>query len=83
MITRRLTVELTSDGVCVLQVGWWDVEEEKWQTDGINEVKYDAETHSLSFSTTKLLSLGLLLSRIKLLPYDYWHYRPTSPTTGV
>uniref|UniRef100_A0A6T7W6T2 IC97/Casc1 N-terminal domain-containing protein n=1 Tax=Pyramimonas obovata TaxID=1411642 RepID=A0A6T7W6T2_9CHLO len=65
------------------EVGWWDTEEEKWQTDGITDVKYDAEAHSLSFSTTKLLSLGLLLSRIKLLPYDYWHYRPTSATTGV
>jgi len=65
------------------QVGWWDSDSETWRTDGISEVKYDEVNHILSFQTVKLMSLGLLISRIKLLPYGNWHMRPTSATTGV
>ena len=69
--------------VVALQVGWWDAAEQEWCTEGISDVKYDAETHALSFDTCKLMSLGLIISRIKLLPYGQWIFRPTSDTTGV
>jgi cancer susceptibility candidate protein 1 len=46
-------------------------------------VKYDAEKHVLTFQTAKLMPLGMLVSRIKLLPYSQWVYRPTSDATGV
>ena len=64
------------------EVGWWDAEETEWKTDGVTDVSYDAATHMVSFQTNKLTSLALITSRIKLLPYASWLWRPQGPAHG-
>eukprot|EP00854_Cymbomonas_tetramitiformis_P002327 gene2327-3052_t len=64
-------------------VGWWDPETETWRTDGVSDVKYDDEAHTMSFQTIKLTSCALIMSRIKLLPYASWNLRPTTTSSSV
>jgi hypothetical protein len=64
-------------------VGWWDAEESEWKTDGISDVVYNTEAHTLAFHTNKLTSLALITSRIKLLPFASWLWRPEGPSHGA
>ncbi|GAQ79276.1 hypothetical protein KFL_000270350 [Klebsormidium nitens] len=66
-----------------VQVGWWDQEEQCWQTDGVSEVSYDGATRRLSFQTTKLKTLAVLQDRLRLFPYQSWTVRPTSEASAV
>ncbi|GIL57326.1 hypothetical protein Vafri_12587 [Volvox africanus] len=65
-----------------LQVAWWDEPHQIWNVDGISNVAYDPATNYVSFHTTHLAPLALVMSRTRLLPYKGWNVRPTGGRNG-
>ncbi|GLC60963.1 hypothetical protein PLESTB_001700500 [Pleodorina starrii] len=65
-----------------LQVAWWDEPHQIWNVDGVSNVAYDPSTNYVSFHTTHLAPLALVMSRTRLLPYKGWHVRPTGGRNG-
>ncbi|EFJ46480.1 hypothetical protein VOLCADRAFT_92992 [Volvox carteri f. nagariensis] len=65
-----------------LQVAWWDEPHQIWNVDGISNVSYDPATNYVSFHTTHLAPLALVMSRTRLLPYKGWNVRPTGGRNG-
>lgn len=66
-----------------VQVGWWDAEHSCWSTSGISEVVVNHSPPSLSFHTTHLAPLAVILPRTRLLPYKSWSVRPTGGKNGT
>eukprot|EP00322_Chrysochromulina_rotalis_P027609 CAMPEP_0115869942 /NCGR_PEP_ID=MMETSP0287-20121206/22067_1 /TAXON_ID=412157 /ORGANISM="Chrysochromulina rotalis, Strain UIO044" /LENGTH=608 /DNA_ID=CAMNT_0003324641 /DNA_START=17 /DNA_END=1843 /DNA_ORIENTATION=- len=75
------------------QVGWWEADMHelgegksedrgKWSTDGIDDIKFDEATRTLSFDTLHLTALTLLQPTHLELPYTKWLFEPKGPRAG-
>merc|ERR550534_848074 len=60
-------------------ISWWDCQEEKWATEGISEISWEAETRKISFWTARLVSFAITQPRHLDLPYKHWVLRPIAP----
>lgn len=60
-------------------ISWWDTQEEKWQTEGITEISWEAETRKVSFWTARLAAFSITQPRHLDLPYKHWCMRPVAP----
>ncbi|KAL3691600.1 hypothetical protein R1sor_005251 [Riccia sorocarpa] len=71
-----------SDYIVVLapvpEFGWWDEEAEIWQTEGISDVVYEADSRKVSIQTTKAKTLALIHNRLLQFPFVSWNIQPLS-----
>ncbi|BBN15263.1 cancer susceptibility candidate protein 1 [Marchantia polymorpha subsp. ruderalis] len=65
------------------EVGWWDEEEEIWQTDGVTDILYEADSRKVSIQTTKAKTLAVIHNRVRQFPYLSWNIRPISEQGAV
>jgi len=63
-------------------VGYWDAGSQSWAQDVISLVEFEAESRTLSFSSTSLTSLALLQPTHLELPYKNWIFTPSSGSAG-
>ncbi|EAR82087.2 cancer susceptibility protein, putative (macronuclear) [Tetrahymena thermophila SB210] len=61
-----------------LQIGLWD-ENLGWQTDQVQDIKFNEELRQISFSSNKFVPFSLVQSRCEDYPYRQWHIRSISP----
>ncbi|KAL4427572.1 hypothetical protein ABPG74_012963 [Tetrahymena malaccensis] len=61
-----------------LQIGLWD-ENLGWQTDQVQDIKFNEEFRQISFSSNKFVPFSLVQSRCEDYPYRQWHIRSISP----
>eukprot|EP01025_Chloroclados_australasicus_P048800 TRINITY_DN5539_c0_g2_i4.p1 TRINITY_DN5539_c0_g2~~TRINITY_DN5539_c0_g2_i4.p1 ORF type:complete len:701 (-),score=83.62 TRINITY_DN5539_c0_g2_i4:171-2273(-) len=64
------------------KVGWWDTDQQLWNTEGISSINMDYDSNILSFNSTHIGSFAILQSRVCLLPYLGWNVRPTDGEMG-
>lgn len=60
------------------RIGWWDLQGESWEEDGVSEVTFHPETNTVTFSTMKLTHLAALQQRD--LNYQKYHWHLTMST---
>ncbi|CAM6047161.1 unnamed protein product [Sphagnum compactum] len=65
------------------EIGWWDAEEQCWQTTGITDIVRNGHTHKLTFTTIHAKPLAIIQSRVRQLPYKAWTISPTSSCTAL
>ncbi|KAL4467947.1 hypothetical protein ABPG72_022861 [Tetrahymena utriculariae] len=61
-----------------LQIGHWD-ENLGWQTDQVQDIKFNEDLRQISFSSNKFVPFSLVQSRCEDYPYRQWHIRSVSP----
>ncbi|KAF1316739.1 Casc1 protein, partial [Globisporangium splendens] len=62
------------------RIGWWDLQAESWEEDGISEVVFHPETNIVTFSTMKLTHLAVLQQRDLNFQKYYWHLTMSTKT---
>mmetsp|Transcript_1929 Transcript_1929/g.2552 ORF Transcript_1929/g.2552 Transcript_1929/m.2552 type:complete len:700 (-) Transcript_1929:70-2169(-) len=58
------------------QFGWWDEKKQSWETDGVSQIKYDAETRIASFGIVTLRPFAVIQPRALDFPYLSWSVKP-------
>lgn len=61
------------------RIGWWDLQAERWEEDGISDVVFNPETSVVTFSTMKLTHIAALQQRD--LNHHKFRWRLTMSTT--
>ncbi|KAL8002914.1 putative cancer susceptibility candidate protein [Plasmopara halstedii] len=54
------------------RIGWWDTTQMQWAEEGVSDVVYQEDTHSVSFSTLHLTHLALLVRRDRNYHKSSW-----------
>jgi cancer susceptibility candidate protein 1 len=66
-----------------INVGWWDEENEKWETEEFMDVKYDKTNHIISFRAMRYAPFAYLQSRCTDFPYESWKLRCIDEKTAL
>ncbi|XP_053934548.1 dynein axonemal intermediate chain 7 isoform X5 [Cuculus canorus] len=75
----KITLRL-SDNVMYFEdpvVARWDAAGEQWRTDGISNIKYEAQEKSITFEMGAFYTIGLLQDAHLNMPYRAWELQPT------
>ncbi|XP_064510226.1 dynein axonemal intermediate chain 7 isoform X2 [Pseudopipra pipra] len=58
-------------------VARWDPEAQQWRTDGISNIKYEAQEKSITFVMSGFYTVALLQDAHLNMPYKAWELQPT------